>query len=187
MILFRLISFCSRIFFAFFFVMILQIEWNKISLEERLVRFGKNFFITKFLNQEGSKNNQALSSFVHSIKTNKQNTKRGLANKSEVTNSILGYFSKKYPKKLSQLLNQFSFPNFSKEEALKLNKELQTPPPSLNLKLSSSVPVHENSPQNNHSTNQNSSKNSSREVSSKKINSLKNLKNNKLLPTKVKY
>ena len=60
MILFRLLSFVSRVFSAFFLVMMLQLTWDGKSLEDYLVQFGKGFIVTKVLNQAGEANTKAL-------------------------------------------------------------------------------------------------------------------------------
>lgn len=60
MILFRLLSFVSRVFSAFVFVMMLQMKWDGKSLEDYLVQFGKGFVVTKILNQASENNTKAL-------------------------------------------------------------------------------------------------------------------------------
>ena len=60
MILFRLLSFVSRVFSAFVFVMILQVKWDGKPLEDHLVQFGKGFIVAKVLNQAGENNTKAL-------------------------------------------------------------------------------------------------------------------------------
>lgn len=60
MILFRLLSFVSRVFSAFVFVMILQMKWDGKPLEDYLIQFGKGFVVTKVLTQAGENNTKAL-------------------------------------------------------------------------------------------------------------------------------
>ena len=49
MIVFRLISFMTRLIASFFFVFLLQIPFNGQTLESYLNRFGQKFFVTKTL------------------------------------------------------------------------------------------------------------------------------------------
>lgn len=60
MILFRLLSFFSRVFSAFVFVIILQVKWDGRPLEDHLIQFGKGFIVAKVLNQAGENNTKAL-------------------------------------------------------------------------------------------------------------------------------
>ena len=57
--LFRLLSFAARVVGSFVLVLVLQIQWDGKTAEQYFVQFGKNFFVTKFLNQVSRKNAEA--------------------------------------------------------------------------------------------------------------------------------
>ncbi len=68
MILFRLISFVLRIVFSFFFVFLLQIQFNGKTLESYLNDFGRKFIVTRTLKKVSQESAKAIKQISPSEK-----------------------------------------------------------------------------------------------------------------------
>jgi len=78
MILFRLFDFVVRVFASFFFVFLLQVQFDGQTLESYLTSFGKNFFLTKTLNAVGKDGVKMAKNF--NLSKEEKEKKREIAN-----------------------------------------------------------------------------------------------------------
>ena len=88
MTLFRLISFGLRIVGSFFFVFLLQIQFDGKTLESYLNNFGKKFIVTKSLQKVSQDGIQVIRSFSSDNKENKLQKK----NRKPTNSKSLEYF-----------------------------------------------------------------------------------------------
>ena len=79
--IFRLVSFAFRVTFSFFFVFLLQFQFNGRSLESYLNDFGKKFVVTKTLKKVSQDGSKVIKSFLEEESPEQQKRKRGVANK----------------------------------------------------------------------------------------------------------
>lgn len=80
MMIFRLISLGFRIIGSFFFVFLLQIQFDGKSLESYLNDFGKKFIVTRTLNKVSEDGVKVIRSFSSSTKTLPEEVRQPLSN-----------------------------------------------------------------------------------------------------------
>ena len=95
MIVFRLISFMTRLIASFFFVFLLQIPFNGQTLESYLNRFGQKFFVTKTLQKVSDNGARIIKEW-----NKDENPQREITNKKSPRND--GDSLSKNPTKLSK-------------------------------------------------------------------------------------
>ncbi len=77
--IFRWLSFALRVIASFFFVFLLQIQFDGKTLESYLNDFGKKFIVTQSLQKVSQDGVKAIRSFSSSEKNDKSESQRQLA------------------------------------------------------------------------------------------------------------
>ena len=79
--IFRLLDFAFRVIGSFFFVFLLQFQFNGKTLESRLNNFGQKFFVTKALKKVSQDSSKVIKSFLEEESSEQKKQKREIANK----------------------------------------------------------------------------------------------------------
>ena len=77
--IFRLLDFAFRIVFSFFFVFLLQFQFDGRSLESYLSDFGKKFVVTKALKKVSQDGSKVIKSFFKEETAKEKKQKREIA------------------------------------------------------------------------------------------------------------
>ena len=102
----RLLDFAFRVIGSFFFVFLLQFQFDGRSLESYLNDFGKKFVVTKTLKTVSQDGSKVIKSFLADESEEEKKRKREIANQ-------------KAQNRFDQFLNRIKRPSPSKEEPKK--------------------------------------------------------------------
>ena len=78
--IFRLLDFSFRVIGSFFFVFLLQFQFDGRTLESRLNEFGKKFVVTKALKKVSQDSSKVIKSFLAEESEQDKKQKREIAN-----------------------------------------------------------------------------------------------------------
>ena len=98
--IFRLLDFAFRVLGSFFFVFLLQFQFDGQTLESRLNEFGKKFVVTRALKKVSQDSSKVIKSFLEEESLDKKKQKREIASKK--TQNRFDSFLKKRINKPSQ-------------------------------------------------------------------------------------
>ena len=104
--IFRLLDFGLRLVGSFFFVFLLQFQFDGRTLESYLNNFGKKFVVTKTLKKVSQDGSTVVKSLFKEKSAEEKKQKREIANQ-KATNRFDKFF------------NRISLPSSSKEESKK--------------------------------------------------------------------
>ena len=104
--IFRLLDFTFRVVGSFFFVFLLQFQFDGRTLESRLNEFGKKFVVTKALKKVSQDSSKVIKSFLEEENAEGKKQKREIANQ-------------KSQERFNQFLNRINRPSSSKPEPKK--------------------------------------------------------------------
>ena len=101
--IFRLLDFSFRVVGSFFFVFLLQFQFDGRTLESRLNEFGNKFVVTKALKKVSQDSSKVIKSFLKEESPEAKKQKREIANQ-------------KNQERFDKFLNRISHPSSSQPE-----------------------------------------------------------------------